>query len=197
MALVYKLFHDQLFIKLPRPEKSAKDQTVIVTGSNTGIGLECARHFIRLGAARVILAVRTIEKGEAAKKDLENTEKRQGVVEVWPLDLSSYESVKQFAAKVQGLQRLDVMLENAGVSTTKFSMAEDNESTITTNVVSTFLLALSVLPKLRETATNFNIVPHLTIVSSDVHFFTQFPEKSNPDIFQALSQKKGARMTDR
>lgn len=65
------------------------------------------------------------------------------------------------------------------------------------NVVSTFLLALMILPKLRETASKFNITPYLTIVSSEVHAFTSFPEKSSANIFETLNDEKTARMTDR
>ncbi|KAL8956437.1 MAG: hypothetical protein Q9183_006302 [Haloplaca sp. 2 TL-2023] len=76
-------------------------------------------------------------------------------------------------------------------------MSEDNEALITTNVVSTFLLALLALPKLRESGTKFNFTPRLTIVTSEVHFFTEFPEKSSEDIFATLNDKATARMDDR
>ncbi|KAI9874677.1 MAG: hypothetical protein M1830_009419 [Pleopsidium flavum] len=122
--------------------KQFTGQTIIVTGANCGLGLEAARHFIRLHAEKVILAVRNLEKGEAAKQSIETSEKRVDVVEVWQLDLASYESVKQFASRAEGLNRLDVVVENAGIVTKKLSMMEDNESSITTNVISTFLLAL-------------------------------------------------------
>lgn len=200
MSLALKFFkvcHEQLFYKLPYPETPFTDQTVIVTGANVGLGFEAARHYVRLGAAKVILAVRSLDKGEAARKTLEESEKRLGVVEVWQLDLSSYASVKQFANKVNGLPRVDIVLENAGISTKQFSITEDNESTITTNVVSTFLLALLVLPKLRESSTKFRTTPHLTVVSSEVHFFTQFPEKSSSNIFETMSNPKTAKMGER
>lgn len=193
----FKFIHDQRFLTLPYPETPTTGQTIIVTGANVGLGFEAARHYVRLGAAKVILAVRTVTKGEAAKKDIETSENRQGVVEVWPLDLSNYDSVKKFAKRVEDLPRLDIMLENAGITTHEYHLTEDNESTITTNVVSTFLLALLVLPKLRESAADFNITPHLTVVTSEVHFFTQFPEKSSPDIFATLNGKETARMNDR
>lgn len=118
-------------------------------------------------------------------------------MDVWHLDLQSYESVKQFAKRVEGLPRLDIMLENAGVATRSFRRAEQDESTITVNVVSTFLLALLVLPKLRETSTKFNITPRLTIVSSDVHFFTTLPETSSPSIFDKLNDEATADMMGR
>jgi hypothetical protein len=47
-----------------------------------------------------------------------------------------------------------------------------NYYTVTVNVVSTFLLALLILPKLQETGRQFNITPTLTIVSSEVHYLT-------------------------
>ena len=65
------------------------------------------------------------------------------------------------------------------------------------NVVSTFLLALMILPKLQETATKFNVTPYLTIVSSDVHAWTSFPERNSANIFDTLNSKETANMPDR
>ena len=47
---------------------------------------------------------------------------------------------------------------------------------VTVNVVSTFLLALLILPKLQETAQVYNIVPNLCVVSSELHFVTAVGE---------------------
>ncbi|MCJ1318611.1 hypothetical protein MMC15_003941 [Xylographa vitiligo] len=195
---LFEWLRDQLFLTLPYPQETATGQTIIVTGANVGLGFEAAKFFVRLGAKKVIIAVRDQEKGEAAKKLIEESEHRRDVVEVWKLDLCSYTSVKQFAEKVQkSLPRVDVLLANAGIAKYTYSVAEDNETTITTNVVSTFLLALLLLPKLQETAKSFGVTPRLTIVSSNVHAFTQFPEKSSPDIFQTLNDKNAANMMDR
>jgi NAD(P)-dependent dehydrogenase (short-subunit alcohol dehydrogenase family) len=166
--------------KLPYPTTSFSDQTIIVTGANIGLGLEAARHFVRLGAAKVILAVRSAEKGEVAKQSIEQTTGRTGVVEVWSLDLCSFESVKEFAKKVQKLERLDVLLENAAINTMTWKLAEGHESTITTNVISTFLLALLLLPKLKETAQKFNKHSRLTIVASEAHFMSTLQERNYP-----------------
>lgn len=197
MAFLMNFLYSQLFLTLPYPTSEFSGKTIIVTGSNVGLGLEAARHFTRLNAEKVILGVRNLEKGEAAKKSIEETTSKLGVVEVWQLDLANYESTKQFAKRAEGLKRLDAVVENAGIATRRYHVAEDNEATITTNVVSTYLLALMILPKLRETATKFNTVPHLTIVSSEVHGFTNFPEKSSPNIFKTLNDKETANMADR
>ena len=190
------LYH-QLVTRLPYPTADHSGQCIIVTGSNVGLGLEAARHFVRLKAEKVILAVRNLKKGEDAKKSIEETTQRKGVVEVWQLDLSSYESTKQFAHRAQGLKRLDAVVENAGIAVTEYSVAEDNEATITVNVVSTFLLALMLLPKLRESGSRFNFVPHLSIVSSEVHGWVKFSERNNPAILKTLNDEKTANMAER
>lgn len=64
------------------------------TGANIGLGKEAARHFVQLNAAKVIIACRSVEKGENAKQDIESTTGRKGVVDVWQLDLQSYDSVR-------------------------------------------------------------------------------------------------------
>lgn len=116
---------------------------------------------------------------------------------MWHLDLGSYESVKGFAKKAEGLDRLDAVVENAGIATTEWSVMEDNESTITTNVVSTFLLGLLLLPKLRESGRKFNFTPHLAVVCSEVHAWSPFNERKSESIFDALNDKETANMPDR
>ncbi|KAI9777898.1 MAG: hypothetical protein M1816_004387 [Peltula sp. TS41687] len=197
MAVFANFLYSQLLVTLPEPDQDFSGQTIVVTGSNTGLGLEAARHLVRLNAEKVILAVRNIEKGQAARQSIEDSTKRLGVVDVWKLDLSSYNSVKQFAQRAQGLERLDVVVENAGIVAHVFELVEDMESTLTINVMSTFLLALLILPKLRETATRFNTLPRLVVVSSEVSFLTSFNERKSPNILQTLNDQSTANMDDR
>lgn len=77
-----EFLYSQLFVRIPYPTRDFTNETVIVTGANAGLGLEAARHFTRLNAAKVILAVRSISKGEAAKQSIESSTKRTSVVEV-------------------------------------------------------------------------------------------------------------------
>jgi NAD(P)-dependent dehydrogenase (short-subunit alcohol dehydrogenase family) len=187
--------HSQLFVKPAYPTTSFAGQTIIVTGSNVGLGKEAARHFARLGASKVILAVRNIKAGEAAKQEIEiSTKCSTSVLEVWTLDLASYDSVKAFAKQASQLPRIDVLLENAGIAGDgKFHLAEGHERIITVNVISTFLLALLMLPKLKASAKEFNTCPRLTIVTSEVHGFTKFPERDAPKVFTALDDKSKLR----
>jgi NAD(P)-dependent dehydrogenase (short-subunit alcohol dehydrogenase family) len=190
--------YSQLFVTPPTPTASFAGQTIVVTGSNVGLGKEAARHFAQLGASKVILAVRNSKAGEEAKKDIEaSTSCGPDVLEVWYLDLTSYESCKSFADRASKLPRLDVVLENAGVVETKWSLAEGHERTITINVISTFYLALLLLPKLKSSATEFGIKPRLVIVSSEVHGWTKFPEGKEPSVFQALDDESKTNMRER
>ncbi|KAF2159611.1 hypothetical protein M409DRAFT_70922 [Zasmidium cellare ATCC 36951] len=187
MGFVYS----QLVVQLPYPTGSYAGKTVVVTGSNTGLGKEAARHYARLGASRLILAVRSIDKGNAAKADIESTTScGKNVIEVWQPDLGSYASVKDFAANISSdLERVDIFNANAGLARKKYHTAEDNEETITVNVVSTFLLAALVLPKLKETMKRFNVRPTLAITSSGGHTFAKFPQKDAPEgqIFSTIN----------
>lgn len=189
--------HSQLLLKLPIPTHKFTGQTIIITGSNIGMGLEAARHFVHLDAAKVILAVRTIAKGEAAKTSIETSTKRLNVVEIWELDLASYDSVKTFAEKAKGLERLDIVVENAGIFVFGYEMKEEDESTITVNVVSTLLLGLLLMPKLRETARTFGIRPVLTVTGSFTHEDPVFVERQAEKIFDALDVKEKAEMSER
>lgn len=190
--------YSQFFVTLPVPTKDFTGQMIIVTGSNTGLGLEAARHLSRLNASLIILAVRNTSKGAAAKDSiLASTGRSTSSIKVWELDLNSFESVKDFVARANNLPRLDAVLENAGIMTKHFKLVAGYESTITTNVISTFLLAILILPKLKESAAKFKIHPRLSIVASDLHFNAQFPERNAEDIFAALNDERSVLSMER
>ncbi|KAJ4269377.1 hypothetical protein NW764_014156 [Fusarium oxysporum] len=158
---------------LATPE-TCSGRSYIVTGANSGLGFEAAKHLVSLGAAMVILAVRNLSAGEKAKADIEASTGRTSSSEVWHLDLSSYESVNDFAKRATlKLDRIDALIENAGVAIDMSNQAEGHPATFTVNVFSTFLLAMLLLPKMKADAQRLKIAPHITIVSSSVAFFTQ------------------------
>jgi NAD(P)-dependent dehydrogenase (short-subunit alcohol dehydrogenase family) len=81
-------------------------RNVIVTGANSGIG-RAAAHALAAKGARVVLAVRTVEKGREAAATM------PGAPEVRRLDLASLDSVREFAAAWDG--EIDLLINNAGV----------------------------------------------------------------------------------
>lgn len=187
---IKKHLHSNKFLKLPDSKTGFTGQTIIVTGANSGLGLEAARHFIRLDAAKVILAVRDRAKGQTALKSIEESTRRNGIAEVWDLDLASYANVEKFASKVNSeLDRLDVVVSNAGVYTFQgISKVADDEYHITINVVSTLMLAILLLPKLRQTASSLGHATILTFTGSWMHkTVSNFSEQDADNIFKALS----------
>ncbi|KAF4628865.1 hypothetical protein G7Y89_g9290 [Cudoniella acicularis] len=84
--------------------------------ANSGIRLEAARQCVKLEADKLILAVRSISKGKAARTDiLKSLSSSKYDVEVWMLDLESFDSVLAFGKRATDLPRLDVAILNAGV----------------------------------------------------------------------------------
>ncbi|HVE74418.1 MAG TPA: SDR family NAD(P)-dependent oxidoreductase [Mycobacteriales bacterium] len=81
--------------------------TYLVTGANSGIGLETARELVARGA-HVLLGCRDVAKGERARADIAG----RGTATVLEMDLSDLDSVRAAAAKVD---RLDALVCNAGV----------------------------------------------------------------------------------
>jgi NAD(P)-dependent dehydrogenase (short-subunit alcohol dehydrogenase family) len=117
-------------------------RTVIVTGANSGIGLQAARELARSGA-HVVLAVRDVGKGEAAAAGM------GGATEVRPLDLADLASVRSFAAGVDG--HVDVLVNNAGVmALPRRETADGFEMQIGTNHLGHFALTGLLLGRVRD-----------------------------------------------
>ncbi|MEE6169419.1 MULTISPECIES: oxidoreductase [unclassified Mycolicibacterium] len=131
---------------------SFSGRTVIVTGSNSGLGLVTARELARVGAD-VIMAVRNLDKGAAAAQTM------SGNVEVRKLDLQSLASVREFADTVE---RVDVLINNAGIMAVPLSRtAEGFESQIGTNHLGHFALTNLLLPKITDRVVTVSSLMHL------------------------------------
>ncbi|WP_422122346.1 oxidoreductase [Planococcus sp. X10-3] len=123
----------------------------IITGANSGLGLETAKIFARQGA-QVILAVRDIEKGNTAKQEIAE-ESPQAAVEVMKLDLSDLDSVRAFAENViSRFDSLDLLINNAGVMTPPYAKTNDGfELQFGSNHLGHFALTGLLLPLLMHT----------------------------------------------
>ncbi|PVF95998.1 NAD(P)-binding protein [Serendipita vermifera] len=210
-AAFAEIFGETLYYKyigsLPETTKDLTGRTIIITGANVGLGLEAAKFLYKMNPAHMILAVRTISKGEEAKKiiEAETNTKGKTKVEVWQLDMGLFESVKRFAKKCHDeLDRLDILLENAAVGVTPWSVTKDGwETSVQVNVISTYMLAALMAPLIQKTAKvqdpnpTSPLKPHLMIVASDVHPFVDFPQRNAPDILTALNDESSFDSHDR
>lgn len=130
---------------------SFASKTVLVTGANDGLGLQAAIKFAQLGAARLVLGVRSREKGEAAKAAILSKTKSSPLPEfvVITVDLSTFASVKAFAAEVnEKIDKLHVVLLCAGIMIPTFQTSPDGyEINFQVNVLSSALMALLLVPR--------------------------------------------------
>ena len=181
---------------------SLSGKTYIVTGANIGLGLETARHLVRCSAARVILAVRNVTAGEAAKGDIERTTGRKGIAEVWHLDLASSSSVQEFARKAgKELERIDGLIENAGVQLSRWTIAEDMEMCMTVNVINTMFLGVLMMSKLMESARKYDIKPIVVFLVSALGFTTaarkELDKGGKANIFKGINNPTQQNMVQR
>ncbi|KAJ5377360.1 uncharacterized protein N7496_004769 [Penicillium cataractarum] len=149
------------------PLTSFAGKTVLLTGATSGLGYEAAIKLLNLGVDSLIIGSRSLERGNRVKLELEKCTNRPGTIQIWELEMNSFQSVKSFANRANSeLKRLDVALLNAGLWNREYLQSPEKwEETLHVNTLSTSLLALLLLPKLR--ASSFETEPtHLGVVSS-------------------------------
>ena len=131
------------------------DQTgrvALITGANSGIGLEAARMLAKRGA-QVVLACRTRAKADAARESI-LVDAPTADVSLVDLDLSSLASVTEAAAEFsRRFGRLDLLVNNAGVMATPYQRTVDGfELQFATNHLGHVALTSHLLPTLMATA---------------------------------------------
>lgn len=128
-------------------------KVAIVTGANVGLGLEITRKLAEK-KCEVIMACRNMEKATAAWETLLEELGPKIKVEVMKLDVSSMDSVKEFAAEFKRRhQKLDFLMENAGVMALfpRQESVDGNELQLATNHLGHFVLTGELMPLLTST----------------------------------------------
>ncbi|MBT2365799.1 SDR family NAD(P)-dependent oxidoreductase [Streptomyces sp. ISL-10] len=147
------------------PDQSGR--LAVVTGANSGIGYVTARELARCGA-HVVLACRSRERGRDAVERL-RTEVPGARTELRMLDLADLKSIRSFA-EGWSHDRLDLLVNNAGVAMVPFSRTVDGfESQFGINHLGTFALTGLLMPHLLA-ATD----PRVVTVSSEGQRFARF-----------------------
>ena len=145
-------------------QKDVSGNVYIVTGANSGVGLETARQLVRQGA-HVVMACRRVEAGEEEAKTFAGL---SGSWEVMRLDLAELRSVRDFAKAFRSNhERLDGLVCNAGavfMGNEAAYTADGFEMTIGVNYLGHFLLTELLLDLLESSSPS-----RMVIVSSVVH----------------------------
>jgi NAD(P)-dependent dehydrogenase (short-subunit alcohol dehydrogenase family) len=132
-------------------KKNLTGKTIVVTGANSGIGLEAAKILANQGA-HVIMAVRNEQKGEDAVAAIKSVNKNT-IIEVMKLDLADLSSVRSFVAEFnEKFTKLDILINNAGIMTPPHGQTKDGfELQFGSNHLGHFALTGLLLPLLKNT----------------------------------------------
>ena len=149
--------------------------TILITGTTSGIGEVTARELARQGN-RIVMANRNREKSEALKSDIES-ENPDCSIELLDLDLASLQSVRDCAQQAtKQYPEIAVLINNAGLTSMQQVITGDGlELQIQVNALAQLLFTLELLPSLEAAAP-----AHVIFVTSMMHKFG----KLNPDSFQ-------------
>jgi NAD(P)-dependent dehydrogenase (short-subunit alcohol dehydrogenase family) len=170
-------------------------RTILITGANSGLGLRSAEALAAKGA-RVLLACRNADRGAAALEAVK-AEATASAPELRTLDLQSLASVRRCAQELDdGLESLDVLMNNAGIMAVPKAVTEDGfESQLGTNHLGHFALTGLLLPTLLRSSE-----PRVVTVSSNAHRFGRmhfddlFFERRRYSRWRAYGQSKLANL---
>ncbi|SEP23997.1 NAD(P)-dependent dehydrogenase, short-chain alcohol dehydrogenase family [Halogranum amylolyticum] len=138
------------------PDCSGK--TVVVTGANSGLGLEASRAFAGKGA-HVVLACRSTSRGDDAREEILK-DHPDASLDVRELDLANLDSVRSFAEVfTDDYDDLDVLCNNAGVMATPYRTTADGfELQFGVNHLGHFALTGQLLPMIAATPGETRVV---------------------------------------
>lgn len=128
------------------PDQSGR--VAVITGASSGLGFEAGRELARKGAA-VVMAVRDMDKGEAAASRI-RAAVPDAELELQQLDLGSLDSVRECAARIaHEHDHIDILLNNAGLMATPAGQTADGfELQVGTNHLGHFVLTHELMPLL-------------------------------------------------
>jgi len=181
---------------------SQQGKTILITGATSGIGLEATKVLSEKGA-KIILPVRNLEKGKRAEQEIKQRF-NSADIELMELDISDFDSVRQFADEfTKKYSKLDLLLNNAGIMWTpeRETSKQGQELQFATNHLGHFLLTGLILPLLKVTP-NSRVVNQSSILHKKTQgqnfeptiYFDDLNFSKNFDTKKAYAQSKLANL---
>ena len=166
-------------------------KTVVITGANSGIGKETAVDLARRNA-RVLMACRSIQRGESAAAEVRKKSNNDNVV-FQQLDLASFASIRKFAQEVlEEEKQIDILINNAGVFMLPLRRTKDGvEMHFGVNYLGHFLLTNLLLERLKEapTARIVNVAADVPSWLAGINFDDINSEKSYNRVKAVIQSK--------
>jgi len=129
----------------------AEQRTIVITGATDGLGKALASELAPAGG-RLILHGRNEEKGQKLLEEL--APRATGELEWRRADLASLDEVRDLANSLLEEERIDVLVNNAGIGTAggREESADGDELTFAVNYLAPFLLTRRLLPLIERSA---------------------------------------------
>ena len=139
---------------------------VVITGTTHGIGRVASRELAKAGQD-VVMLCRDVNAGERVRDEIRARAPGTSV-RVLKCDLASFASVRECADNIWCLDKIDILINNAGIVSTKRKSSVDGfELTFATNYLGPFLLTRLLLDRMSPTGRIIN-------VASRAHFRGRF-----------------------
>lgn len=185
-------------------------KTVVITGGNTGLGLESAKRLASAGAT-IVITSRNLQKGQKAVQLIQtytnNNNNNNNNVYVVPLDLCDLSSVKSFPSALERVlggnddnnnnnnKKVDVLINNAGVmAVPDLQLTKDGyEKTFQTNHLGHFALTALMMPMMNPNGSrviNVASAAHMIVASNGGLDFTNLNGEREYEPWQAYGFSK-------
>ena len=154
------------------------EKTILITGATDGIGKATAVELARRGMT-VILHGRSLEKVQQTQNEIKHSVPNASL-EVIAADFSSLKQVRAMSQEIVArFERLDVLINNAGVFMQKREVSQDGfELTFAVNHLAPFLLTCSLLPLLRSSQARVVTVSSFSHRRGQINFADLQSERS-------------------
>lgn len=155
-------------------------RTALIAGATSGCGLQLAK-ILAAHCTRLVITARNPQRGEQAleeiRKSLPDETDTKPQIELWPLEMESFQSIREFTERLLRLPSLDLAVLNAGVWHLHFARSEDSfETHLQVNYLASCALSLSLLTVLgRGRSTPGSRPGRLLNVTSEGHSLEDIP----------------------